>query len=354
MFKRNLMKFLFIVLSLPYQLIHSFRIFLYNLGFLQKNELDCFVISVGNISFGGTGKTPFTIELAKYLAQNTDLKIAVLTRAYKSSPDLALPLRVDYENLNSLSPLGSKSIGDEAFMMAEEFLKFEKETNKKIELIVDPNRYRSGTYACENLGIDLVILDDGFQHISLVRDMDIILENTQHIGFYRDFPFRKSKANFLFYTKVDEEWVKNNPGKFYISYDLELSRQLDDSKDICVFSALADNESFFKGVEKLLSEHHLKSVGLKTVSFPDHHVFTVNEVNHLLSLGMYLICSKKDFVKIPENLSKDLIVADLKLNIIPNDVLKNIKDGVLYATNSRTVDGHYDAARSFSNGRESS
>jgi len=286
------------------------------------------------------------MKLAKYLAENTDLKIAVLTRGYKSSRNLAFPLHIKAKNLDSHSPLASQSIGDEAFMMALDFERFFLETGKKIELIVDPNRFRSGSFASENLDIDLVILDDGFQHISLERDMDIILENVHHLGPSRDFAFRKRKADYLIHTKVNKEWIKKNPEKFYLSYDLVLSKKLDSSKSICAFSALADNASFFNDLKTLLSQGHAKEVDLKTLSFSDHHMFTVNEVSHLLSLGMYLICSRKDFVKIPEELSKEVIVADLNINIIPNKVLENIKDGVLYARNTPTMVKHDDASRS--------
>ena len=117
------------LISIPYQLMHELHKIIYKIGFLKVKKLERPAISIGNLSFGGTGKTPFTIYLAEKLSVALDKKVCILTRAYKSRiPKSSLPIIIDSSNikqfLDSEYVQGVKEtehvfIGDEATLMLE-------------------------------------------------------------------------------------------------------------------------------------------------------------------------------------------------------------------------------------------
>lgn len=340
-----------IPISLPVQTVQAIKRTLYSLGILKAKKLDAYVVSVGNMSFGGTGKTPITIDVAKDLARDSELKVAVLTRGYKSSKSIQeqYPLVIDSENLANYS---AEDLGDEAYMMAESFANDELD----IKVIVDPNRYRAGSFATENLGIDLFILDDGFQHLRLHRDLEIIVKNLEEKGFMREFSCYQSAADYLLYTNKiigkssqQLEELLQSDTEACINYKLEPAAEIDSSKGILAFSALADNESFFSALNDCLSVELSRSDGLdsspsgtkkqsiRTISFPDHHQFDINEVKSLISTGMNLLCTRKDYVKIPLQYRDKFIPVNLSLDWNPVGVQEEIKGRIVNGTKDRTT-----------------
>ncbi len=324
------------LLSFPYQLVHSLRCLFYSFGLLQHKELDAYVISVGNFSFGGSGKTPFTLELAKELSEE-GYKVSILSRGYKGSEVTNKPILLKHDNFQNYHP---NAVGDEPYMMAKDLADYHKQGGKEINVVVCKDRYLAGIYASEELHSDLLILDDGQQHVKLDRDLSIILKNINNDGFFREFPWNGSKVDFLIHTKVDNDWIKANSGKDYIAYDLSISSELDPSKEICAFSALADNQSFFNLLLNHLSElvpalSKDKLQSIKSISFPDHHQFTIDEVRELISSGMNLICTQKDYVKIPDEYKASFSRADLIIRPNPLDLFTRIKEKVRYGTLQR-------------------
>lgn len=323
------------IISLPYQLAHAFRVLLFDLGISKRKKLGAYVVSVGNMSFGGTGKTPFTIALAKYLSKESNLKVAILTRGYKAKlkdfPKILNPNNLSKDDLQTISP---SLIGDEPYMMLQEFIKFYEENNKEICLVVDPSRYRGGSEILKKHDIDVFILDDGMQHIQLERDLNIVIENTNEDGFYRELPWALNKADLLVYSKVDDNWVQKHPNKPYMRYKLSLSEPLEPNKGVLAFSAIGDSKSFFKMLEAHLKDLEKNSPGqnltpFRSKSFPDHHSFTLSEVMTLVESGMNLICTRKDYIKIPDQYKKEFVVADLILEFSPVDLLGEIKGRVI-------------------------
>ena len=154
----------------------------------------------------------------------------------------------------------------------------------------------------------------------------------------REFPSALGGADILIYTKVDEDWIQQNnlrsEQQAYLRYGVSLRSPLDPNKDICLITAIADPETLFKQFKTQLPDlvaqqssagEPYKEPRLCLKSFPDHHYFSLAEVNQLKSLGMNLVCTLKDFVKIPESSRNSFIPLDLSLELQPQDLLSRIK-----------------------------
>ena len=145
-----------------YSAIMKARAFFYETGLLRSLKVKAPVISIGNISLGGTGKTPHVIEIAKFL-RKSGYTPAIVSRGYGGKAGKGPVIVTDGKKV-----LTDVSIcGDEPYMMAK--------TLKGIPILVGSNRSTSASYAIKHLNADSIILDDGFQHLALRRDIDIVL-----------------------------------------------------------------------------------------------------------------------------------------------------------------------------------
>ena len=154
-------RLLFIPLSWLYGAIVSIRNRLYAVGVFKARKLPCRVISVGNIAVGGTGKTPAVIAVAKRL-EKQNLHVAILLRGYKRESREKVTIVSDGKKVCA----SLKESGDEAYMMAKHL--------SGIPIIVGRQRYQAGRVALERFDVDVLLLDDGFQHRQLARDVDIL------------------------------------------------------------------------------------------------------------------------------------------------------------------------------------
>lgn len=325
------------IISIPYQVVHELHKLLYRGGLLKAKKLQAPVISIGNISFGGTGKTPFTIYLAERLSEIFNRKICISTRAYKSRiPKSSLPIIINSNNikqfLDSEYVQGVKEtehvfIGDEATLMLELIQK-----SSKISMAIDSNRYAAAEKALQQNDIKLFILDDAQQHLKLEKDFKIILININESGYYREFSNILKDADCLIYSKVDNHWLlqEENKDKIAIVYNIQLSKEIDKNKSVTAFAGLADNDYFFKILENNLKNQYFYK-NFNTIKFPDHHGYSIDEIEALISLNENLICTAKDLVKIPSEYQKSFIVAKLELKIINEDILINKIKKVLEA-----------------------
>ncbi len=137
------------------------RYAMYESGFKKKRRLDCPVISIGNLAVGGAGKTPMAVWLAKMLVKK-GLRPVVISRGYRGTLENEAAVVSDGRDVF----LDAKSCGDEPYMMAME---------KDFPVVVGQDRYEAGLLALETFAPDVIILDDGFQHLKLARDLDLVL-----------------------------------------------------------------------------------------------------------------------------------------------------------------------------------
>ena len=194
------LRFFLIPLSWLYRASVQLRNILYNRGVLKARGLPCRVISVGNIVVGGTGKTPAVIAIAKHL-QREGRRVAILSRGYKRSVREKVTIVSDGEKVCA-SVMES---GDEAYMMTKHL--------SGVPIVVGKCRYLTGRIALERFKVDVLLLDDGFQHRQLARDVDILTIPATHpfgspqqllpAGTLREPPSALRRADLILLTHVD-------------------------------------------------------------------------------------------------------------------------------------------------------
>ena len=189
-----LIKFLLYLISLVYGLI----VWALSTGRgLGKTQLGCKVISVGNITLGGTGKTVMVERIARYLRKNGH-KVAVLSRGYKRPGTTSFSITPGYE-----------AMGDEPFMISQKL--------PDVPVLVDPDRVRSARAAIAEYGVDTVILDDGFQQWQIKKDLEIVMFNGMNpFGNRRLLP-RGILRQPLYTLKKADVFVLTNAGKADLS-----------------------------------------------------------------------------------------------------------------------------------------
>jgi tetraacyldisaccharide 4'-kinase len=306
-----------------YWLLIFWRNFFYNLGFFVSRKLPCKVVSIGNLSVGGTGKTPFVLFLANSLKAR-GLNVAVLSRGYKRK---STGTHVVSDGNTLKSDLNNS--GDEPFMLANKL--------QDIPVVVDENRYRGGQFICNEYNPDVIIMDDGFQHRRVFRDVDIVLINSNHrrpkllpYGLLRE-PLRNIKrADAVIFTKAnltppDEKLVNavSNYCSFTMESDLIPNTQVigldgstkpvsDFNGPVVAVSGVGDPDSFEVIMEEagLDYVHHFRHDDHAEYSAMDLEV--LREV-FLSAEAQALITTEKDLVKL-ESLN-DLPLFALPVNV---------------------------------------
>ena len=320
-----------------YTLPLAFLSFLYGISVRVRNsliknkgkKLPGFVISIGNITVGGTGKTPATIMLAEW-AKSQGYNVAILSRGYGGTYKKDATVVSDGKNI-LLSPNVS---GDEPWLMAN--------TLKDIPVVVSRTRYLAGLKAKNAFNCNFFILDDGFQHIRLKRDMDIVLADAKspfgngHLlpwGPLREPISGLKRADAVLFTRsrnLNPEESKNsyfNKPVFTGDHALDkvkfpLSGKESDlsylkGKRVIAFSGIAKPESF---------KESLLNLGANVVSFRafgDHYPFSKKEIEKLIkekeTLKVeLLITTEKDWVKLPLDLLDEHWYR-LRIEIKPTD-----------------------------------
>lgn len=237
--------------ELVYRGINRVRRALYRRGLLKPKRLPAPVISVGAIAAGGSGKTPATIAIAGALAAR-GLRVAVLTRGYGRAGAGGV-----------ITSLDADRYGDEPVVI--------KKRLPHVEVIVGRNRYDNAIRS----PADVYVLDDGFQHLQLHRDLDVVID---HPGrFFREGRSALRDADLIIPRKIELNVPESLKGK-----------------RVFAFAGLADNEQFFK------------SLGLDlagTLSFPDHHRYTSEEIDVIKRRAgnAPIVTTEKDAVKIADN-----------------------------------------------------
>jgi tetraacyldisaccharide 4'-kinase len=328
-------------LSWIFYVLVQLRLWLFKHRILRASTLGCQVISVGNVTVGGTGKTPIVETFARSL-QKKGRKVAILSRGYKSrktplwekilKKEERLPRVVsDGERLL----LNSDLAGDEPYMLASNL--------PEVAVLVDKDRVKSGKYAIRKLGCDTLVLDDGFQYLGLQHRMDIVLVdytnpfgygNVLPRGLLRE-PMRNLKrAGFVFITKCPPEGAPELKAKLrefnphaeisecshkskYLK-NLYTREQLDlDSirgRKVATISGIAVPEGYENGVRKLGTEI------VYSARYADHHRYTQQEIietiNHAVSAGAEIIVTtEKDAVRFPLIERCDLPILYLRVEI---------------------------------------
>ncbi len=283
----------------------------YARGFLKSHRLPAPVVSVGNLTFGGTGKTPTVIALVRDLARR-GRRPAVLTRGYGRRDTTSLVL------IGPDTGLSAERAGDEPLEMAERL--------PGVPIVVDADRAHGGREAIRH-GADVLILDDGFQHLAVERDLDIVLLDAAdpwgggHLpprGRLREPVAALRRASAVIVSKLEAgdngvlEKIRRRiealaPAVPILSTRLVVSRLRTpdgplppaalDRRRVLAFAGLGRPQGF----EQLLERHGARVVARRW--FADHHLYTRQELAALADeaqrLGAMLVTTAKDAVKLP-------------------------------------------------------
>lgn len=292
-----------------YRLGVGLRNLFYTLKWLKPKALDRPVISVGNLTVGGTGKTPSCIWLGQALQQR-GFKVAILSRGYKRKQTDAVIVEPQASgNLFSDDATEVAAAGDEPFMMARLYGQ---------TVAVAPDRYAAANRLLAERDIDLFILDDGFQHRQLKRDLDVLLLGSDAQGSMLPAgPFREPacaarRADILVVTGGDVRWgatLRNVNGlppfsgalqavalgaiesNRWVEYPLSL---LFNSKILAVVG-IAHADSFFRTL------HEASGEIADTIEYEDHHDYSSRDwqdINRAARNVDMIVTTEKDLVKL--------------------------------------------------------
>jgi len=314
----------------PFSRIYGFvvktRIFFYKKGILKCVLLPVPVISVGNITVGGTGKTPIVEYIARYL-QAKGKRVAILSRGYAAS--------IKQENNSS----GENICNDEYLLF--------KENIPDVPHLLNKDRIKSGLEAIKHFQAECLVLDDGFQHLRLARDLNIVIidalnpfghEQIIPRGMLREPLEGLKRADMIMLSHVDQcsrdkvvvitNRLREITGDVPVVETVHRPICLESAKDaakldihclrskrVFVFCAIGNPVSFRKSIENLGAE----LAGFRV--FPDHHVYTLSELQELNAEAQSMkpdaiVITQKDRVKIGNDLSMwDFPVWTLKIEI---------------------------------------
>ena len=350
--------FLF-TLSKLYQVGVQVRLFLWKNRIFRDHTLGCQVVSIGNLTVGGTGKTPVVEVFARAL-QKEGRKVAILSRGYKSTPrplwqriitrltfqEDQVPPKVVSDGHSLL--LDSAQAGDEPYMLASNL--------KDVVVLCDKNRVKAGQYAIRRFGCDTLLLDDGFQYMALKSRLDICLVDRNspfgnHFmlprGTLREPISNLKRAHYIFITKCKELGAKklatairqfnttaeiiectHHPlhlvdvftGK---KHPLTLLKNL----DIATISGIAMPESFEQG---------LRDLGANVIyakRYADHHRYTQQEILNMINRSLKrgaaaIITTEKDAVRFPKIDRRDIPTYYLRVEIRILTGAKDFHDAV--------------------------
>ena len=303
--------FYFYPLYLPaclYSIIVRIRTSLYKSGILKTRRLPCRVISVGNLAAGGTGKTPFTIYLCGLL-KDKGFKPAVVTRGYKGASEGSTGVDSDGKNI-LMTP---SDAGDEAVLLSRNL--------PGVPVVMGSNRYEAGMLAVKSFRADVVVLDDGYQHLPLKRDLNILLMDAAHpfgnghtlpLGYLREPDIAAGRADMIVLTR--SEAATSNPAGLppAVPVARAVYRQLsiyniwDESvvdpkelsgRSVMPVAAIAAPASF----PLILNGLNVKI--LKGKFYPDHHSYSRKDMSGIAAVAMecgadFVVVTEKDAVKL--------------------------------------------------------
>lgn len=177
-----------------YELGVRLRVAAYETEYLKRKRVAATVISIGNITVGGVGKTPIVEFVARYL-KSEGHQVAILTRGYGRS-SRGLRVLNDSRDAESGKQVSHREFGDEPLMLARAL--------PDIPVIINRDRYESGRWASQELRSDVLILDDGYQHLGLARDLNILLiDATDPFGGFETAPFGRLREPLYAIKRAD-------------------------------------------------------------------------------------------------------------------------------------------------------
>ena len=347
-FRASVIRLLLSIMSIIYRFLVSLRLWLYKSRIKREHNLGCLVVSIGNLTVGGTGKTPIVEKFAKALTTG-GRRVAILSRGYKSAkPSIKTKIKSKIQgNPISQEPprvvtdgkevfLDSETAGDEPYKLA---------TNLEgVAIVVDKDRVKAGLHAIKEFDVDTLLLDDGLQYLRLKHRLDVVLidkyspfgnEKLLPRGTLREPPKNLKRASYIFITKCDgssnEELIKRirkynrtaeiiecaHKPKYLENIDSGEKLPLEHlkGKDIGTVSGIAVPESFEDGLKNLGANVEL------TRRYTDHHRYRKREIQKFIDQCLnrdldMIVTTEKDYVRFPDvDLNENMPIFFLRVEI---------------------------------------
>ena len=306
--------------SIFYGIGSGFKNLLYDKNIIKPKKVDAFVISVGNFTTGGVGKTPVVAEIAKYFVEKGE-RVAIISRGYGGKlNNKEVHVISDGINLYYKADMA----GDEPYWLAVNL--------NMCAVLTCSNRYKAAEYAIKELGVTKIILDDGFQHRKMARDVDIVLVDSEKMFGNENLlpagPLREGMEGFkrvselvivsknVDHTRAEKiakimqkkQGIKTTVCKVEpdYCYNIISGEHLQNGVDIIALSAIGQPEQFYKFLEK---DYNIK----EKITFDDHHQYTEDDIANIAGT---IVTTEKDAVKLAL-LNKNNIYA-LKLKTVLN------------------------------------
>ncbi len=305
----NLVKWILWAASGFYSAGHFSRMSVYRSGLLKSRSLPCWTVSVGNLAAGGTGKTPVVLALAKAFSERGH-KIAILSRGYGDKHKEPTKIISDGLKLRAHPP----NAADEAYLLASQL--------PGVPVLTGSDRYTLGIQAIKEFGVEGVILDDGYQHVQLTREKNLLLLDAEKPfgngfllprGALREPPGAIRRAGGVLFTRAHSstpEAVEKFRSK-YPSLPIMVSRfvpnamvdvksgellPIEAHKALWVCGIARPSEFF-----RLASESGIQEAG--HMVFPNHHRYTLDDVKEIFSRARTngasgVLTTEKDGVKL--------------------------------------------------------
>jgi tetraacyldisaccharide 4'-kinase len=333
-------------LSFIYLGLVQLRLRLYRRRYLRAHQLGCLVISIGNLTVGGTGKTP-VVEIFARALQSGGRRVAILSRGYKSKkPPLLRRLLLKLKPEKVYKPrivsdgksvlLDSRIAGDEPYMLARNL--------KDVIVLVDKKRVKSGLYAIERMGVDTLLLDDGLQFLHLKHRLDVVLIDRQAPfgneyllprGTLREPPGNLRRASYIFITKSTPEGspelierirkynrtaeiIECAHRPLYLQHVYEDAQRISlewlTGRRVGAFSAIAAPGSFEEAIRNLGATID------QSRHFADHHRFSEQELRGFVKRCARndveaIITTEKDSVRFPRLQKLNIPIYFLRVEI---------------------------------------
>jgi tetraacyldisaccharide 4'-kinase len=294
----------------------------YSSGFFSSIEIPCKVLSVGNLSVGGTGKTPVADWILKE-ALRRGIKTVLIARNYKAKLSGAHRVEVGLEK-------AAEKFGDEPTLLAIK--------NPEVSVFVGEKKWQSAQVGYDQIKPQLMVIDDGFQHLRLKRDFNVLLLDVSRpkeeyqvlpLGRLRESLEAAQRADLIIYTKIqnrNEETLKLLQAQLpkdrptaSLGYRLEVSSQFGaEEKEIhpsfFLCSGLANPESFFEAVRERWKRKEIKSF-----PYPDHFNFSGSDVALLESEAersqARILVTEKDWVKLKDVTSQPKLYQVIEVQV---------------------------------------
>lgn len=304
----NLFRILLLPISLIYLSAISLRNFFYDKGIFKSHKISKPVISIGNISTGGTGKSPFTVFLTEYCIHNNIIP-AVISRGYKG---ISKNIEIVFNGSEITSEF--KKCGDEPLMIASTLSLYKN----KFFVATGSDRVKTAEFVINKFNPDVLILDDAYQHRKIIRDLDIVLIDAEEFvnnrflhsavlpaGNLREYNLRRANIiiqnnKFKNFEKI-EKLEKFTGEVFMLNYKVtgfcdinNISYEIN-GKDVCAFAGIAKPQTFFDELKKFNCNI------IDAISFRDHHNYSIQDILKIKAKATkdnIFITTAKDFIKI--------------------------------------------------------